>query len=119
MLGKSAVFLLLSLLGSSCSQQVKYYQDFSFFESKGVILDSSFLEIGSRKTIIHPDSTWTWVGQLSTTFDIGYKLYLGSDSLFIFYGNDTILLNTMLDKDSIYLPWFTLENFYNPAVYRL
>ena len=117
---KLGAALLIGLCCCSCSSRRTTYRYFSFLKNDVVTLDTTLVaEAQERAAIMHTDSTWTWFGRLSTTFDLGYKLHCCNDSLFFFCGRDTFLLNDMLGTDTAYLSWFTLANFYNVHVYRL
>jgi len=118
---KPIVLLLSCLAFCACSGSRKTYGDFSFLPNDAITIDTTLIgEAQNRTAVMHPDSTWTWFCQLSTTFDIGYKLYCCDDSpMLFFYGRDTFSLNDLLGPDTAYLDWFTISNFYGAQVYRL
>jgi hypothetical protein len=109
----------------SCSTQHKYYHDFSFLKNDGIIIDTGFVTetpTQLRKTVFNsddPKACWAWFGLLSPVYDLGYKHDFCSDSLFIFFEQDTLLLNNMLGSDSTLLDWFNLPDFFGIDVFKI
>lgn len=116
------VFVAIGFMACSCSNRLKYYHDFSFMVNEVVALDTSLInstEQIERAFVGNLDSCFTYMGTLSTTYDIRYQIGYCSDSMYIVHGRDTFLLQEMLGPDSVHIGWFTLRKFGHVDLYRL